>query len=172
MTKVINLFGQPCSGKSTLAAGLFYDMKMRGLNVELVTEWCKEKVYEKAPYPFKDQLYTFAKQHKKVRQLIDVVDYIVSDSPIVQGLVYASNEPELFPKMVLQYFNQYDNLNILLKPSHAYHNEGRLQTEAEASQIGCDIENMLKTYEIPYIVLPTKQALENILEILKEVGIL
>jgi len=172
MTKVINLFGQPCSGKSTLAAGLFYDMKMRGLNVELVTEWCKEKVYEKAPYPFKDQLYTFAKQNKKVRQLIGVVDYIVSDSPIVQGLVYAENEPDLFPQMVLQYFNTYDNLNILLKPTHAYHTEGRLQTEEEAHLIGDNIEIMLRKYNIPYIVLPTKQALENILEILKEVGIL
>ena len=87
-------------------------------------------------------------------------------------LVYAENEPPLFSEMVLQYFNQYDNLNILLKPSHAYHNEGRLQTEAEASRIGDNIENMLITHNIPYIVLPTKQALENILEILKEVGIL
>ena len=61
MTKVINLFGGPGAGKSTIAAGLFYNMKIAGYNVERADEWIKDKVYEGTKYPFKDQLYTFAK---------------------------------------------------------------------------------------------------------------
>ncbi len=44
--KVINLWAGPGAGKSTTAAGLFNLMKIRGYNVELVTEFAKEMVYE------------------------------------------------------------------------------------------------------------------------------
>ena len=33
MTKIINLYGAPGSGKSTISSGLFYHMKMVELNV-------------------------------------------------------------------------------------------------------------------------------------------
>jgi adenylylsulfate kinase-like enzyme len=41
---VINLFGGPGTGKSTLAAALFTDLKMKGINAELVTEFAKDLV--------------------------------------------------------------------------------------------------------------------------------
>ena len=75
MTKIINLYGAPGSGKSTIASGLFFHMKMAGLNVELASEYIKSKVFEENPYPFKDQLYCFAKQHKKLRELNDKVSH-------------------------------------------------------------------------------------------------
>ena len=70
MTKVINLFGGPGVGKSTIAAGLFYNMKIAGYNVEAPQEWCKQKVYEGTKYPFKDQLYTYACQNKLITFVI------------------------------------------------------------------------------------------------------
>ena len=120
MTKIINLFGAPGSGKSTLASGLFYEMKLKGLNVELASEWIKSKLFEGTNYPFKDQLYTFAKQNKKLREMLGKVDYIICDSPIVQGLVYDTQEPEIFTQTVLTYFNTYDNINFLLKRSYSF----------------------------------------------------
>ena len=45
-TKVINLFGNPGSGKSTVAAYLFSELKSRGLEVELVTETAKDLVWD------------------------------------------------------------------------------------------------------------------------------
>ena len=111
MTIVINLFGAPGSGKSTLSAGLFYQMKMKKLKVEWSQEWIKDKVFEETPYPFKDQLYTFAKQNKKIRQMIGKADYVICDSPLVQGLIYADNEPKIFKDLVLEYFNSYENVN-------------------------------------------------------------
>lgn len=53
MTKIINLFGGPGVGKSTIASGLFYYMKIAGYNVEAPQEWCKQKVYEGTKYPLK-----------------------------------------------------------------------------------------------------------------------
>lgn len=40
---VINLFGQPGAGKSTGAAYIFSQLKLRGINAELVTEFAKDK---------------------------------------------------------------------------------------------------------------------------------
>ena len=114
MTVVINLYGEPSSGKSTIASGLFFHMKMGGLNVEMAPEYIKSKVFEENPYPFKDQLYVFAKQNKKLRELQGKVDFIITDSPLLMSLVYNSTEPPLFDEMVLQYYKQYNNMNFAL----------------------------------------------------------
>ena len=41
---VVNLTGAPGAGKSTGAAYVFSQLKMRGINCELVTEYAKDKV--------------------------------------------------------------------------------------------------------------------------------
>lgn len=46
-TLVVNLFGGPGSGKSTGAAYVFARLKMLGYNAELVTEFAKDKTWEK-----------------------------------------------------------------------------------------------------------------------------
>ena len=46
-TLIVNLFGAPGCGKSTLAAALFSELKKAGFNAELVTEYANDKVYEK-----------------------------------------------------------------------------------------------------------------------------
>jgi len=43
---VVNLLGSPGVGKSTGAAYIFAMLKFRDLNVELITEFAKDKVYE------------------------------------------------------------------------------------------------------------------------------
>lgn len=166
MTKIINLYGAPGSGKSTIASGLFFHMKMAGLNVELATEYIKSKVFEENPYPFKDQLYCFAKQHKKLRELNGKVDFIITDSPLLMSLVYNSTEVPLFNDLVIQYYNMYDNVNFLLTRQHAYHTEGRKQTEQEADEVGTRLEEYLKQYNIEYKTLPSNESMYNILQIL------
>ena len=39
---VINLLGSPGAGKSTTAARLFYELKMKGVKCELITEYAKD----------------------------------------------------------------------------------------------------------------------------------
>lgn len=165
-TKVINLFGAPGSGKSTLSAGLFYQMKMKKLKVEQAQEWIKDKVFEETAYPFKDQLYTFAKQNKKIRQMVGKADYIICDSPLIQGLLYVENEPDIFKDLVLQYFNSYNNINFFLERIHAYEPQGRLQTEEESDQLGVLIEQELQEFNIPYTKLQSENSLNRMLEIL------
>ena len=166
MTKIINLYGAPGSGKSTIASGLFYHMKRAGLNVEIAPEYVKPKLFEENTYVFKDQLYCFAKQHKKLRELNGKVDFIITDSPLLMSLIYNSTEVPLFNELVLQYYNQYDNMNFLLKRNHVYHTEGRMQTEQESDEVGENLENYLKQYNIDYKTLPSNESMYNILQIL------
>lgn len=58
---VVNLFGTPGSGKSTGAAYIFSQLKMAGINAELVTEFAKDKVWENNEEVFKNQAYMFGK---------------------------------------------------------------------------------------------------------------
>ena len=60
-TIAINFFGAPGSGKSTLSAIVFAKLKMMGVNCELVTEFAKDKVWEKNNEALSNQIYIFAK---------------------------------------------------------------------------------------------------------------
>ena len=46
-TLVVNLFGGPGCGKSTLMAGIFHQLKLKGYDCEMVTEFMKDLVWEK-----------------------------------------------------------------------------------------------------------------------------
>ena len=65
-TIVCNLAGSPGSGKSTLAAYVFAKLKMMGINCELVTEFAKDKVWEKNNEALSNQIYIFAKQYYRM----------------------------------------------------------------------------------------------------------
>jgi thymidylate kinase len=166
MTTIINLYGAPGSGKSTIASGLFFHMKMAGFNVEFSNEYAKSKLFEGNEYIFRDQLYCFAKQQKKLRELDGKVDFVITDSPLLMSLIYNQTEVALFNDMVVQYYNNYNNMNFLLKRNHAYHTEGRKQTEQESDEVGEQLEEYLKKYNIQYKTLPSNESMYNILNIL------
>ena len=88
MTKIINLYGGPGTGKSTHAAGLFYRMKQKSINCEYVQEYAKDKTWEDNAFTLKCQPYITAKQIFRQHRLLGKVDYIITDSPILNGLVY------------------------------------------------------------------------------------
>ena len=138
---VINLFGGPGVGKSTIAAELFSLMKKENYNVEFVTEYAKELTYEgRYNVLDQDQLYVFAKQHRKILRLKNKVDYIISDSPLLLSTVYSELNPfnihnhSIFEKLVFNINEQYENIDILLlrNEDYDYKQEGRYQDEEGA----------------------------------------
>jgi hypothetical protein len=144
MTKVINLFAGPGAGKSTTAAGLFFELKTRNIKCELVTEYAKDMTYEKRFNTLQDQLYILAKQNQRIKRLQGVVDYIVTDSPLIIGLAYTPKDYFLtFKPFVLDLFNSYNNENVFLMRTKKYQSYGRNQTEAEAKEKDEDILNLL-----------------------------
>lgn len=167
MTKIINIYGSPSAGKSTLAAGLFYRMKLAGKKVELATEWIKEKVYEETPYPFVDELYTFAKQNKKLNQLVGKVDYAICDSPLFLPVVYATKEPPIFKQMAYEYYKKYENMNFLLHRTHEFKEEGRVHNEEQSIIVDGKLKELLDSLAIPYQELNSATALNDLCYLFK-----
>ena len=150
--KVINLFGEPSVGKSTTAAGPFFLMKHKGLEVELVSEYAKDCVWQNRRKTMDDQLYLTAKQNHKLEMLNGQVDYVITDSPLLLGIIYSRNYKRIksFPTFVKEVFDSYDNLNIFLKRMKPYKPKGRHQTEEEAKIVRADLQNLLNDLKVPY----------------------
>ncbi len=161
---VVNLYGGPGSGKSTTAAGVFYKLKLWGFNVELVTEYAKDLVYEgRLAAMCEEQDYILAEQHKRIYRLIDYVDVVVTDSPLMLSTIYIpphwyGTKPDYvdaFKNLVNTTNDQYNNLNFFLDRPDKYDSDGRAQTHEEAIQKDNEIHEMLQHYEIAYHTLKT-----------------
>jgi len=179
--RVINLFGGPGSGKSTTAAGLFYFMKLRHLNVELVTEYAKDLLWsDRLTNMQEQQEYIFAKQNYRLHRLRDKVDYVVTDSPLLLSYVYskANHEHQSVPdwpaydtflKFVVTSFNTYDNCNILLHRPDTFQQAGRDRDEKQSKDIDIRIAQMLYELDIPHIAFNTDDnTINNIMDIIGE----
>lgn len=147
MLKVINLYGGPGAGKSTAAAGLFNLMKLRGHNVELVSEYAKDLTWEKNWQGLSNQLLILAQQDQRLRRLVGQVEWVITDSPLPTGLAYMGEswKPWL-ERTVWDCYDQYDNLHILLtRGKFAYQGEGRNQTLEQAMVLDNVLDNIFHT---------------------------
>ena len=149
---VINLFGGPGSGKSTTAAGLFHLMKLNEMNVELVTEYAKDLTWEERYGTLEDQLYVFAKQQKRLQVLKNKVAYVVTDSPLILGLIYRQWNylPMNFEPLVFEVWDQFSNKNYYIKRTKKYVPIGRSQNEDEAKSIDAQVKGFLENKSVPF----------------------
>lgn len=149
---VVNLFGVPGAGKSTGAAYIFSQLKLRGVNAELITEFAKDKVWENNIEVFKNQAYLFGKQSYKMSRCRDKVEVLVTDSPLPLSIFYNNDAVlgEDFNKTVMNVFNSYDNLNYMLLRVKPYNPIGRHQTEEESTALKQPMINLLQSRNINY----------------------
>lgn len=150
--RVINLWAGPGAGKSTTAAGLFHQMKLKGLSVELVTEYAKDMVWEGRKNILEDQLYITAKQNRRLHRLQGKVTWAVTDSPLLLGMHYCANDVirDSYVALLKDIWNQYDNHNFFIQRAKKYVKTGRNQTEDEAKNVDYELlklflENDIKT---------------------------
>lgn len=169
-TRVINVFGGPGAGKSTTAAGLFYKMKQKGLNVELVTEYAKDMTWEGRMNVLSDQLYILAKQHRKVSRLEGKVDWVVTDAPFILGLIYAEKDYlKTFEPLVLELWESYENHCFMLdRGDLEYQSVGRNQDSSGAIELDDKLHRLLTSRRVPYQTIRTNnQTVDTILKELK-----
>jgi hypothetical protein len=157
-TTIVNLFAGPGAGKSTFCAGLFASLKWIGIDCEMATEYAKDMVWQRSYDVLENQLYVFGKQQNRLFRLNRKVDIIVTDSPLINSIIYdAGKRPktrEAFVNLVLAEHNDFDNLNFFIERRKAYNPNGRLQTPEEATELDAKIRGVLDLHHIPYVGVP------------------
>lgn len=170
---VINLFGAPGAGKSTGAAYIFSQLKIKGINTELVTEFAKDMTWEKNKKALTNQIYMLGNQLQRIYMCQDEVDVIVTDSPLLLNILY-NNNPILdknFENLVVNIFKSYNNLNYFVQRVKEYNPIGRNETREEADKIATRLTNLLNKENIPFKYIEGQlekyqEVVDDVLEVL------
>ena len=148
-TLVVNLFGGSCIGKSTLMAKIFAELKTKGYDCEMATEFIKDMIWEDNTNATQDEIYTFANQNHKLRNLQGKVNIIITDSPILLTSAYSNNVN--LQKLAISEFKKYNNLNFLLKRETKFVENGRVDDLNHAIHIDKTIKKIMQNNDINYI---------------------
>ena len=167
-TTVVNFFGGPGTGKSTLACDLFGLLKRHGTNVELVREYVKEWAWEgRRIKPF-DQFYITAKQFRRESLLYNKVEYVITDSPILIGPFYEFyyNETDIVlpsVRSLIEHLKSYnvEHKNFFIQRNKPYVQEGRYESENEARNIDKHMRAYLDTLGIKYYYINDREDTEK-----------
>lgn len=141
--QVVNFYAGSGAGKSTTAAGLYSELKMQGISVELVTEWIKGVVWDRAWDIMKDQVLVFAQQLHQIKRLEGQVDVVVTDSPLLLTLTYDTSQNFQLAELVRWEYSQYDNVDIFLHRNKPFVQAGRVEDRETAENMDGKIYQML-----------------------------
>ena len=143
MTLTVNFYGGPGAGKSTLTAGVFYHLKLAGVNCEMAREYAKDLVWEGRVKLLSEarQSYIFSKQLKRIQDVEGQVDVVLTDSPLLLSAIYSRNP--IMKQLVKEHHDTFNNLNYVVIREKTYSPVGRMQTEDEAVDLDIRIESLL-----------------------------
>jgi len=167
--KVINIFAGPGCGKSTTAAGVFYELKKMNKNVEYVSEYAKDLIYENRFERLNDYLYVLAEQHHRLYRLRNKVEYVICDGSFLLGYIHCNKnsiyDKKLFKKFVLDIFNHYDNSNYFLdRKDITYQTTGRKESLDEAISLDKKLMKLFIKEKILFKNLSPKKAVNQIIK--------
>lgn len=172
-TIVINIAGGPGTGKTTIAAKLFAILKQKGYDVENVSEFAKELVWEGRNEAFNDRLYMHAEQNHRLMQMNNKLDYIITDSPLFLTSVYnqyylgnkfSKSYNDMINEVCKETFNLYQNKTYLLQRNCSYKKVGRREDEDTANIIDSLIIKYLDDNNIEYCTCLLENAVDLILK--------
>lgn len=147
MIRRVNLFAGPGSGKSTLSAKLFAQLKIRHFEVELVSEFIKTWAYEgRHPKSF-DQYFVHASQLHAEDLILNHCQLLVTDSPLIMNAAYASfygcEYSDILVDISLRFEAIFPSLNLFIKRSVPYNQNGRYQNSTQAVEFDEFLEKFI-----------------------------
>lgn len=154
-TKIINLIAWPWVWKSVIASLLFVQMKIRGFNVELVSEYAKQLVWTHDFDTLNNQYYVSNQQYKLFKSILWKVDYIITDWALLHWIYYNKENKdnisniEKTEEKIIQYIKEFKNINIFLERNKNiwYEKEWRIQSYTEALIADNELKKILDLNE-------------------------
>lgn len=138
-TLVVNLFGGPGAGKSTLAHRLCADLAMRGRLVEYSPEYAKELIWDGRRDMLNgsvtSQAVVAGEQISRLNRLIGRVEIAVTDSPILLEVPYVDSNDQSYASFVeslAAYHRSLRRLDVIVNRGYSYDPRGRKHTLDES----------------------------------------
>lgn len=158
MTIIVNFLAGSGVGKSTIATDIFSRLKKQNVECELAYEYAKDLVWGRNFETLTNQIYVFAKQFIRIDRLVNKVDVVITDSPLLLSIMFKHHHlfknddlKNIFDKLVIGVFNAYDNLNYYIERSVPFNPKGRVEkTIDEAIENDRKIRNILINNNIFY----------------------
>lgn len=145
LTRVINFWSGPGGGKSTTKAGTFFALKCAGLKAAQIEEYATERSFEQDWETLSNQRAVTWEQDARQRRLLGKVNWIVTDSPLVLGCLYAQGDyvnPSFYEE-VWNLYNSYENVNIWVDRVKPYELYGRHHSELEALELDKQLRDLI-----------------------------
>jgi hypothetical protein len=149
-TLLVNLFGGPGTGKSTMMAHLFSELKFQNIDCEMAPEYAKEIVWEESHKRFDSQLLIMGEQFHRINRLYGKVDVIITDAPLLNFLLFIDPSLPTYQKLVVEEANKFNHINIFLKRVKPYNSNGRYQSEDEAKDMDKKLAEVLSDKDISF----------------------
>lgn len=150
---IVNFCAGPGAGKSTMAAHVFAELKWLNVSCELVTEYAKEKVWEKSFHVLNNQRFIYAQQYHGILRAAENVDIVITDSPLILSVVYAKPNDDAFINLIVDDFKKFWNITFFLERTKAFCQTGRIHNEEQAREIDKKIIETLEKYKILYSMI-------------------
>lgn len=150
-TLVVNLFGGPGAGKSTLAHRLCADLAMRGRLIEYSPEYAKEIIWEgrrdMLDGSVVSQAVVASEQINRLNRLIGRVEIAVTDSPVLLEVPYVDGNDRScasFVESLAAYHRSLRRLDVLVNRGSSYDTRGRKHTLDESMALDGAIRVLLE----------------------------
>lgn len=168
-TLIVNLFGGPGSGKTSVATGVFSDFRKMGIKAHFAEEYAKELVGDQNWMALNNQIHVFGEQHRRITRWIGKVDIIVTDSPLLLTRIYGRGNYPALDQLALDEHRRTDSANFFIERPTVYESGlGRSESEQRSISIDNEILSMLKVCSVEFIRLPVGTAREDIIRLLGE----
>lgn len=150
-TLVVNLFGGPGAGKSTLAHRLCADLAMRGRLVEYSPEYAKELIWEGQRNMLNgsvaSQAVIASEQINRLNRLSGKVEIVVTDSPVLLEVTYADVDDRSYASFIetlMAHHRSHRRFNVLVNRGSSYDVRGRKHTFEESLALDGAVRALLE----------------------------
>lgn len=157
---VVNLFGAPSCGKSTLALLIGGVLKTEHpyLASEVPNEVPKFLAYDgrkgEVPRNLRCQPFVMGQQLWQIARCEGHADVVITDSPVllsaVYGKEYGQDIPDSFLDVCRHYHYAYKSMNYYVVRQHAYEEKARVTSEKDAARIDSHIKMVLSACDVTY----------------------
>ena len=159
----IAIIGSPGVGKSTLATGLVYFLKILKFKVEIVPELVKYKIYRGDDFTQLGFDIQNTLEQQGLEEIFEdgTMDFVICESPLCNGYFYSSfynkMEEDILREIAFRKINSYD---VVIKVSHPddtdYQQFGRLETKEKSLLLEEHINKLFEELNYKHKVLNYK----------------